>query len=76
MQSIIGWTFPGGTKTIEHWENFLLTDVMCSTPLPGDLAHPAFCVSAPMSAMGITMSDFFEVCRAEVARTPGSRAHG
>ena len=65
MQSIVGWRFPGGTKTIEHWENFLLTDVMGSDPLPADLAHPAFCFSAPMGGMGVTMAEFFAVCRAE-----------
>ncbi len=65
MDALVGWRFPGGTKTIEHWENFLLTDVMGSDPLPDGLAHPAFCFSAPMGGMGITMAEFFAVCHAE-----------
>lgn len=67
MQGIVGWRFPGGTKTIEHWENYLLTDVMLSDQLPDGMCHPAFCFSAPMGGMGITMAEFFDVCHAESA---------
>jgi hypothetical protein len=65
MQALIGWQFPGGSYTIRHWENFLLTDVMCSPPLPGDLAHPAYCFHAPLAGMGMSYARFFELCRAE-----------
>ena len=65
MQQLIGWRFPGGSYTIAHWENFLLADVMCSPPMPENLAHPAYCFHAPLAGMGITYADLFELCRAE-----------
>jgi hypothetical protein len=65
MQALVGWRFPGGSYTIARWENFLLTDVMCSPQLPGDLAHPAYCFHAPLAGMGISYAEFFELCHAE-----------
>ena len=65
MQLLIGWRFPGGSYTIPHWENFLVTDVMCSPQLPDNLAHPAYCFQAPLAGMGISYAEFFDVCRAE-----------
>jgi acyl dehydratase len=65
MQALVGWRFPGGSYTIPRWENFLLTDAMCSPQMPGDLAHPAYGFHAPLAGMGISYAEFFELCRAE-----------
>jgi hypothetical protein len=65
MHELVGWTFPGGTTSIEHWQNFLLTDVMCHAPLPDDLVHPAACFNTPLAGMGMSFADFFAVCHAE-----------
>lgn len=65
MEALVGWQFPGGTTTIEHWESFLLADVMCSPQLPGDLVHPAAGFHAPLSGMGMSFAELFSLCRAE-----------
>lgn len=65
IRALVGWRFPGGTTTIPHWENFLLTDVMCSPQLPGGLVHPSACFNAPLAGMGMTYSELFRLCHAE-----------
>ncbi len=65
MQQLVGRPFPGGTFTIERWENFLLHDVF-TAPEPSDgLAHPMYAFHGPLAAMGMTFAEFFELCRAE-----------
>jgi len=65
MQELVGSRFPGGTYTIEHWENVLLSDVMCAEPLPDGIAHPSFLFHAPLAGVGMTIGDIFELCQAE-----------
>lgn len=65
MQGIVGHAFPGGTFTIEPWENVLLSDVMGIEPLPDGLAHPSYLFHAPLAGVGVRISDIFELCRAE-----------
>jgi hypothetical protein len=65
MQALVGHQFPGGTFTIERWENALLCDVMACDRLPGDLAHPAYLFHAPLAGVGLKYGDIFKLCRAE-----------
>ena len=65
MQALVGHRFPGGTFTIEPWENVLLSDVMCVQPLPGGVAHPAYLFHAPLAGVGMRIADMFELFRAE-----------
>lgn len=65
MQSLVGRPFPGGTFTIEPWENVLLSDVMGVEPLPDSIAHPAYLFHAPLAGAGMRIGDIFELCRAE-----------
>jgi hypothetical protein len=65
MRELIGRPFPGGTFTIERWENALLCDVMACDRLPNDLAHPAYLFHAPLAGVGLKYGDIFELCRAE-----------
>lgn len=65
MQGLVGRQFPGGTFTIESWENVLLCDVMGVPPLPDDIAHPAYLFHAPLAGAGMRISDIFELCHAE-----------
>jgi hypothetical protein len=65
MQEIVGHRFPGGTYTIESWENVLLSDVTGVVPLPGGIAHPAFLFHAPLVGVGVRVQDIFELCHAE-----------
>jgi len=65
MQELVGRPFPGGTFTIERWENTLLCEVMACDPLPDDLAHPAYLFHAPLAGVGLKFSDIFALCHAE-----------
>jgi len=65
MQGLVGHAFPGGTYTVESWENVLLCDVMGIPPLPDAIAHPAFLFHAPLAGVGVRVSDIFELCHAE-----------
>lgn len=65
MRELVGRPFPGGTFTIERWENALLCDAMASGPLPGGLAHPAYLFHAPLAGVGLKYGDIFALCHAE-----------
>ncbi len=65
MQELVGTRFPGGTFTIERWENALLCDVMCCEPLPDGLAHPAYLFHAPLAGVGLKYGQIFQLCHAE-----------
>jgi hypothetical protein len=65
MRELVGVRFPGGTFTIESWENALLCEVMECEPLPDGLAHPVYLFHAPLAGVGFTYSEIFDLCRAE-----------
>jgi hypothetical protein len=65
MQALVGHRFPGGTFTIEHWENVLLADATGSEPLPDGLVHPAWLFHGPISAVGTGLRELFALFRAE-----------
>ncbi|MCP3976709.1 MAG: hypothetical protein GY720_19665 [bacterium] len=65
MESLVGWTFPGGEFTIEAWENFLLYDVTVGPPPRHGFGHPIYAFHAPLAGMGISYQEFFDVCHAE-----------
>jgi hypothetical protein len=65
MQGVVGHRFPGGTYTIEPWENVLLSDVTGVPPLPDGIAHPALLFHVPLAGVGVKVADIFELCHAE-----------
>jgi hypothetical protein len=65
MKALVGRRFPGGTVTIEHWENALLTDATGSEPLPDGLVHPAWLFHGPIAAAGTSLRELFALFRAE-----------
>jgi hypothetical protein len=65
MQALVGHRFPGGSFTIEHWENVLLADATGSEPLPDGLVHPAWLFHGPISAAGTHLRELFSLFRAE-----------
>jgi hypothetical protein len=65
MREVVGHQFPGGTYTIESWENVLLSNVTGVEPLPDGIAHPAFLFHAPLAGVGVRVADIFELCHAE-----------
>ena len=67
---LVGHRFPGGTRTVEHWENWLLTDCTRRSPMPGGLLHPVVLFHVPIQAVGTSIAELFELGRSDGG--PGS----
>lgn len=65
IKDLVGHRFPGGERSIEHWENFLLTEATGADPLAGDVAHPVHLFHVPIEGAGITIAELFELAEAE-----------
>lgn len=65
IKKLIGYKFPGGTYTIAHWENYLLTDCTGSKPLPNNLAHPVALFHATIMGADTSIDQMFELGQAE-----------
>ena len=65
VEHLVGYRFPGGVRTIEHWENFLLTEATGGNPMPGDLAHPIHLFHVPIDGVGLTIAELFDLFQAE-----------
>lgn len=65
LQELVGYRFPGGTVTIEHWENVLVSDVMGVEPLPDGLVHPAALFHVTTAGGGLSIREIFALFRAE-----------
>lgn len=68
---LIGHRFPGGTRTIEHWENWLLTDCTGRDQLPDRLVHPVALFHVPIQGVGVSIADLFALGRVEGAGSVG-----
>ena len=65
LQALVGYRFPGGTVSIAHWENVLLSDVMGVPPLPDGLVHPAALFHVTVAGGGLGIGEIFALFRAE-----------
>ena len=65
IRALVGHRFPGGTYSIAHWENFLLTECTGAAPLPDGLAHPAALFHAPILGAKTSIKEMFRVGWAE-----------
>jgi hypothetical protein len=65
MLSLVGRRFPGGTYTVQRWENVLMHDVVEMPPAAGGLVHPIGLFHVPLAACGWTYSQIFAECQAE-----------
>lgn len=65
IERLVGHQFPGGTYTIAHWENFLLTECTGASPLPDDIAHPVALFHAPILGAGTSIAEMFALGQAE-----------
>jgi len=65
IRALVGHRFPGGTYTIAHWENFLLTECTGSEPLPDDLAHPAALFHVPILGAQTSIGEMFALGQAD-----------
>ena len=65
ITALVGHRFPGGSYTIAHWENFLLTDCTGAEPLPEGMAHPVALFHVPFLGSEVTIADLFALGQAE-----------
>jgi hypothetical protein len=65
LHSLVGHRFPGGTYTIAHWENYLLTECTGAEPLPGGRAHPVALFHMPIIGAGTSIAEMFLLGQAE-----------
>ena len=71
IHALVGHSFPGGTYTIAHWENFLLTECTGAEPLPGGMVHPVALFHVPILGAGTSISELFRLGRASGAGSVG-----
>ena len=65
INAIAGHQFPGGEYTIEHWENFLLTECTGAELLPNGIVHPVALFHVPILGSGTSIAEMFELGQAE-----------
>ena len=65
ITALVGHTFPGGTYTVAHWENFLLTECTGAEPLPGNMVHPVALFHMPLAGAGTSITEMFALGQAE-----------
>jgi len=63
--ALVGHEFPGGHYTIEHWENFLLSECTGADPLPGGIVHPVALFHVPILGAGTSIAEMFALGQAE-----------
>ena len=71
LNALVGYRFPGGTRTIEHWENWLLTDCTGREQLGDGLVHPIALFHVPIQGAGTSIAGLFEICGAQGAGSVG-----
>ena len=62
---LAGHAFPGGTYTVAHWENFLLTECTGAELLPGGMVHPVALFHIPILGAGTSIAEMFDLGQAE-----------
>jgi len=67
LEQLVGPELPGRTFTIEPYKQWLTCDVVGSPELTEDVAHPIFAFIASVSAMGVTIDEFFTICHASAS---------
>jgi hypothetical protein len=65
MEALVGVRFPGGSYTVERWENVLLHDVVEYPVDPTGIVHPIGLFHVPLAACGWSYREIFEICGAE-----------
>ena len=65
IEALVGHEFPGGEYTIEHWENFLLTECTGADLLPDAMVHPVALFHVPILGSNTTIAEMFALGQAE-----------
>ena len=71
LHALVGHRFPGGFRTIKHWENWLLTDCTGGEQLGSGLVHPIALFHVPIQGAGTSIAELFELCGAQGAGSVG-----
>jgi hypothetical protein len=65
ISALLGHRFPGGNYSVQHWENFLLTDCTESEQLPDQLVHPVALFHTGFLGSGTSIAEIFALGQAE-----------
>jgi hypothetical protein len=65
IEALVGHAFPGGEYTIEHWENFLLTECTGGELLPDGMVHPVALFHVPILGANTSIAEMFALGQAE-----------
>ena len=65
IEALVGHQFPGGEYTIEHWENFLLTECTGGELLPDSMVHPVALFHVPILGANTSIAEMFALGQAE-----------
>ena len=65
IRAIVGHAFPGGTYTVAHWENFLLTECTGAELAPGGMVHPVVLFHMPILGSRTSIGEMFALGQAE-----------
>ncbi len=65
IRALVGHEFPGGHYTVEHWENFLLTECTGADLLPDRMVHPVALFHMPILGAGTSIAEMFALGQAE-----------
>ncbi len=65
-----GRRLPGGFFDLEHYRNWLTSDVLCAPRPSDDLAHPMFCYYAAMGGMGLSIAEMFALANSSASEGP------
>ena len=65
IEALVGHEFPGGEYTIEHWENFLLTECTGGELLPDGMVHPVALFHVPILGANTSIAEMFALGQAE-----------
>jgi hypothetical protein len=70
LAALVGRRFRGGVSTIEHWENWLLTDCTRREPMGESLLHPVSLFHLPIRAADTSIAEMFGIVGGD--GSPGS----
>jgi len=65
IKQLVGYEFPGGEYTIEHWENFLLTECTGAELMQDNVVHPVALFHVPIMGCNTTIAKMFELGHAD-----------
>jgi hypothetical protein len=70
LDDLIGHALPGGRFALESYEDRLLREVVLSGPGPPGQLHPLSVFSALQRSIGMSLADFFRLCRSDASEGP------